>query len=304
MKRVALIFAFFLLPFAFFAQVPSIGGQQSFIETLAGNGLLPDIISCWELDEPSGTVVYDANSLHNGTNAGCTVNQTGILDKCYDLENTEGDRIILANNADFRFGQSDHTDRAFSFSVWLNAESLPTTGRSIIAKGTTISGGHEYQSQVWTDGNLSFAVFDYSSTAKYLSVQLANPFTVGSWIHYVMTYDGSSTAAGIKFYINGVNQTLLDWSSGGYTGMPYNGTSALQFGRPPWTTGTYGWDGLMDQFAIWAKELSSEQVSTLYATGNGIFYTDYTAIIEQSIKTLWNSFYENINEIQTLKIAS
>ena len=46
---------------------------------LLGGPLLTNLLSCWELDETSGTTVYDAKGSKNGTSYNASINQTGFL---------------------------------------------------------------------------------------------------------------------------------------------------------------------------------------------------------------------------------
>lgn len=53
--------------------------------------LKTDLISCWELDELTGTTATDAHGSNDGTITGCTLGVQGIvsnLEKCYDFDGT------------------------------------------------------------------------------------------------------------------------------------------------------------------------------------------------------------------------
>jgi hypothetical protein len=76
-------------------------------------------------------------------------------------------------------------------------------------------------------------------------------FTDGLWHNVVVTYDGSESAAGVKFYIDGTEdtntQTLIDTFSGTLANDP---TVDFQIGKVPKYGGTNYMDGNIDELAI------------------------------------------------------
>lgn len=84
-----------------------------------------------------------------------------------------------------------------------------------------------------------------------------NHFTAGEWIHEVVTYDGSR----IKEYTNG--QLINDWpTTGAAIGQ---GTPMVVGAWPPFTA--YNFRGSMDEFAIYGRSLTQQEVQALYAHG-------------------------------------
>ena len=84
-----------------------------------------------------------------------------------------------------------------------------------------------------------------------------NYFTPGEWIHEVVTYDGER----IKEYTNGV--LINDWAT---TGAAIGQGQALTVGAwPPYTA--YNFQGSLDEFRIYARCLTYEEVLELYNEG-------------------------------------
>jgi hypothetical protein len=86
-------------------------------------------------------------------------------------------------------------------------------------------------------------------------------FTDGLWHNVVVTYDGSESAAGVKFYIDGTEdtntQTLQDTFSGT---LPNDPTVDFQIGKVPKYGGTNYMDGNIANVHISTQALSANEV--------------------------------------------
>jgi len=80
----------------------------------------------------------------------------------------------------------------------------------------------------------------------------------------VATYDGSSSAAGIKIYRDGVRVDDTDYVSGTYVAME-NLAAEVAIGYYTFGTGVKRWllNGEATWFAITGKELSADEVWSL-----------------------------------------
>ena len=84
-----------------------------------------------------------------------------------------------------------------------------------------------------------------------------NNFAVSKWIHEVVTYDGSR----IKEYTNG--QLINDWAT---TGAAIGRGNPMVVGAwPPFTA--YNFQGSMDEFVIYDRSLTQQEVQALYNQG-------------------------------------
>jgi len=98
---------------------------------------------------------------------------------------------------------------------------------------------------------------------------LGTVFVDGLWHHVVVTYDGSESASGVKFYVDGVEdtltQTLIDSLSGNSVNDP---TVDFKIATAPRYGGNDFYNGNIDELAIWSTTaLTQEQVTTLYNGG-------------------------------------
>ena len=95
-------------------------------------------------------------------------------------------------------------------------------------------------------------VGDWSSATGTLSKK-ANTlsFTDGLWHNIVVTYDGSESAAGVKFYIDGTEDTNTQTLQDDFSGtLPNDPTVDFQIGKVPKYGGTNYMDGNIDELAI------------------------------------------------------
>lgn len=224
--------------------------------------LLTDLISVWELDETSGIIAEDSYGTNDGDTSGATVNQAGLINKCYDFD---GSNDIITLPAALKL------TGIFSISMWINPDNwtdnnYPSIFGGIIFGGTTSKGGIAIGV---LKSSTTMYVQIYKDTANY-SVSKAAPST-GSWAHIVAIYDNSK----LKLYINNgtpaettVGSITIDWS-----GLDARNPMIGAAEQPAASNKCF--NGKIDQVAIWSKALTTDEISTLYNSGNGLAYTSW-----------------------------
>jgi len=258
----------------------------------AGNGLLNGLISVWELDETTGTIAYDSYGSNDATNINCTINQSGKIGTSY-LFNSNTDAVVcgdidLASNS------------SMTITYWVYYVAIQGSGVNKYDYGTGnrsyIAGGYGTNARfvVSTDGTFnSTSIKDYRGNST---------LTTGSWIHMCFTFDSGDT----RIYVNGIEDTPYTKSADGSITTIYQSNVDMRAGaylNNGVPTGT-GFSGYVDQIAIWDRALSATEIASLYNSGNGLAYIDFTAYLKLKNKQLWQQFYYN-EEIQTpLRIAS
>ena len=209
------------------------------VETLALNSIISEQIS---LD--SGITAFDENSLYgtfNGSSAYVSVADSSLLS----------------------FGDGSN-DSAFSFSLWVYFDSTGST-QSIITKGNYFTDA-EYWIYRPNNGNINFRIYDNSTGDSFLGKYISGGAPLNQWIHFTVTYDGSSLEGGIKIYKNGVIGTMASSSGGSnYTAME-NLAAPLQIGYH--TDSSIYISGKMRDVKIFDVELTAAQVLTEYGANN------------------------------------
>ena len=239
--------------------------QHHMMHTLAGQGganttLKIDLISIWEMDETSGTTMFDSHGSNDGEiSATVTINQTGIINKSYYFDATD-DRIIVPHSSTL----SPSGD--MSFAAWV--------------KGTTVDGAFIVimnKDAVTSNRQFTFAIDNYKYPRLYFfsssgySGRLSNTKVMdGNWYYIVATYTASNGL--INFYVNGslANGTQDATTSGGMN----SGTADMWVGYRSYGSATRMY-GNYDQLAIWNKLLSTDEISLLYNSGNGLPYSEW-----------------------------
>ena len=126
-----------------------------------------------------------------------------------------------------------------------------------------ISGAREYVIRLVFD-KIHFYIID-NSTGGYIGRLYNTAMTSqeGNWLHIVTTYDGSSTIAGIKIYLDGLRVDDTDYSSGSYTAME-NTNTALRIGQQ---YNSFYSSGKIDDTSIFSSVLSPTKVLSYYNNG-------------------------------------
>jgi len=158
------------------------------------------------------------------------------------------------------------TDTPFSISAWV----YNSGGVSIVSKTSLASNLFEYAASVDSTGLLSFVLYNKDTGGDHTFANSTNAYTadLNHWAHYVFTYDGSGSNAGLKIYRNGVSIAVTP----GNLGNPYVSMTAanlpVQIGALQ-DTGSFKAlsKGLIDDVRIYSRALSPTEVARLYGGG-------------------------------------
>lgn len=112
-----------------------------------------------------------------------------------------GDYLSLADTTDFDIGLNNEP---FTWEVWFNMTSPTSVTNNLgLNRGGGTAGwnstdGHQYQAFHYTDNKLYWQFWNGSSNVSVTSN--ANEVSVGSWNHFAITYDGTTT----RGFLNGI----------------------------------------------------------------------------------------------------
>ena len=218
-------------------------------------------IAWYALDEASGDVIDSSVNNNHATNSGCTRDQAGLIDKSFSFDGVND--LIDLDDKPVPIGNS-----ARSISLWVKFDHSDYGSGALVPLLRTGSEalGKNFSVALTRDGTTDdFRIY----LRRYINDQATEyvTLTTNTWNHLVITYDGTRTASGLKFYINGTNIAKASEFDDDVT---FNTGDAVQYlGSVPalWTTDTF--NGFMDEVGIWSRELSSSEVTELYNSGNG-----------------------------------
>jgi hypothetical protein len=224
------------------------------------NDLGPNTNAQWHLNEAAGlTAVDSSGNGYTGTLVGALAWAAGKLNNCLNF---------TATTQYVGCGQAGNFERTqpFSFEFWYKTTN---TGTQIISSKILNSGNYTGW-QVWYDGTSTNKVYlDLISVVStnwirvyFTDVTVSN----GNWHHFVITYDGSSTALGVKFYYDGILKSMLIDANTLSTSILT--ASAFQIsGRG--TGAALGITGYLDEVVIYNKALNANEVGFRYNLGSG-----------------------------------
>ncbi len=231
-------------------------------------------VGIWHFDEGYGTTANNAGSggtslngtltnmaspatsasgWQNASSGNCKING------CLAFDGTN-DYVNLGQPSALAFERTSQ----FSISTWIKGTSfagLPT----IFSKGLN-SGSYTGYFFFLNAGKLEMQINNTGSATNQIDVKSNNTVSTGVWHHVVMTYDGSSSAAGVKFYVDDVIQGVTVLS---------NTLSASILNAADANIGEYAdasspFNGLIDEVHVYNFALNQDQVNTDYNYGSSL----------------------------------
>jgi hypothetical protein len=230
-----------------------------------GGGIPRDSLIAEYLFDTDATDTSGTATTHNATLAGDASVSSGVV----SLDGT-GDYVTVADSIDLEFTDGAGTDEAFSISMWFKS-TVAVSAQNLVTKGD-FGASREYQFQTLGGGNsgkLALTIYNSTSpSSNFIYAIGTTAYTINTWHHVVVTYDGSEAGTGIELYFDGSNDTTTQAGVGTYTGMA--GTSNdLAIGAR--FDGSYGvlFTGDMDNVRIYKdKELTASEVTDLFNEGH------------------------------------
>jgi len=224
-------------------------------------GLSSGLVSCWELDEESGTRVDSAASGNDLSDNASVLYGTGKQGNAADFE-TANDEFLSVTTA-----SSTGLDLTgdFTLATWVNFESVSATMR-LMGK-TDLNAGVSGRSYGFSWNSVLGMRLELSIGSTADNPAVAWSPSTATWYHLVVTRDQAD--GDVYFYLNGsehgsdliVNTGALnDITVPFQVGSHYNAVAGS----------ANEMDGLMDVAAVWSRPLSASEVGELYASGSGI----------------------------------
>ncbi len=216
----------------------------------------PEIVIYYSYDKIVGdTVIDESGNGHDGKIVGNITQVDGKRGKAAKFE--KGSYIDLDGA---NFPQEDIPTSTFTIAAWVNCENTGDSHAIFNARASDET--WLIHPELRSDGRFRFCLRGYGSN-KICDIK-AGTVTWGEWIHYAATYDRSAKKA--ILYINGeVLQEVDaeadvdiagDWGLGARVG--YNIDNARPF------------TGLMDDFVLFGKALSQDEIKSLMENGPSI----------------------------------
>lgn len=180
------------------------------------------------------------------------------------------DFVEVADNSNLSFGNGS-TDSPFSISAWINMTDA-TKFRIVNKRDNSKS---EYHFTTGGSDTLGFNIYDFS-TGAFISRKYNAALTSyeGQWIHVSATYDGSSSASGMKLYLNGTRVDDTTSLSGTYVAME-NTNARFNIGKQ---IGDFA-NGKIDEVSVFNTELSQSDITSIYGGGTPSSLSSYSSLV-------------------------
>lgn len=220
-----------------------------------------DYISCWDLDETSGTRV-DAETTNSNdlTDNNTVLSAAGKISNAADFERTQSEYLSITNANSTNLNITG----SFSIAVWVKTESDPVndTSYQLVNRLQATDG---YRLAIFrTVGGVNQIRRGIYNNPGGTNTDVTTTITAGTWYHFIWTYDASTNSS--LLYKDG-NTTPI--SSVTTAVDPGSISSDLRLGSNAEVAGQY-MDGLMDVVEIYGRVLSTAEVTSLYNSGSGV----------------------------------
>jgi len=189
---------------------------------------------------------------------GTAVNNPRFGREGVDLVRASSQYIWYPDTDQFSFSNGT-TDRPFSCTAWLFMRDA--TSFSILGRGDVVGVSEEYMWMTYTDDKMYLQLIDPSAGKSIGRITPALTQYENRWVHCAFTYSGSSTSAGIKLYVGGVQADNADNNVLPYTAMePFR--QKLRIGHIIALPADFP-NGKIRSLKIWNVELTPQEVLDL-----------------------------------------
>ena len=218
--------------------------------------------------------VLDKKGTNNGTLVGTATFVNGKIGKAASFGSGKIDRVTLTDTP----YDVERTDK-FSISVWINPDDTAAEGMLFTKGSLATLGRWAFFKEI--DEKISMILVGSNSTSLFM--RTVNAVSTTKLTHVAMTYDGSSTAAGLKIYFDDVLQSLTTVNANLNTSILNNDVAAIG----AFQNGDLPYEGLIDDARFYNKELTAEEVKDLF---NVPFKTDQVDDINIKLPDLQRDF--------------
>lgn len=212
--------------------------------------LVDGLVEYWDFDgDYAAALDVSNNGILAVTGTGNATFVIGKFGSAVDLENSIENQAVInvGDPAEFAFEGASMT-----VSAWYTTESLYTGWNTLISQGE--GGNWRIARHGTSNTNFKYSVAGPGSVPAKIDQQ------DGSWHHVAVTHD---LLGDITMYIDGVAAgTIGTWGLGNGSGL------AMQIGGNA-QAANRGWDGNLDDVALWDRALSPEEVALIWNDGDG-----------------------------------
>jgi RHS repeat-associated protein len=226
-------------------------------------------------DSLGQSTVIERDHGNNGSLLGGTNFASGQIGEAFSFDGID-DFVQLSNNLYNPFPAT-----GFTYSFWINPFDTPS-GRSRNIISNHHAGGNWWNGISLTSGTIEL-VLQNAQTGGAFIWSTTNTLVLSRWYHVAVAYrNQGSLTTDATIYINGAPQALNAFKAGGSTDYTvsfapgYNASDSmgLAIGRLLEDSPRAHFNGLVDEFQLYNRTLSAEEIRTIFSAGiarNSIF---------------------------------
>lgn len=226
--------------------------------------LTDNLVSYWKFDEANGNAedIHGPNDLTNNntaTFAAAKINNGCSLDgvnQCFTIADASQTGLDITGD--------------ISISFWWKPTSIVSGTPYYFCdkRKSSVNGQYSFAySELGTGNSLNWYIRDSSNAASQGGTDDTGIITAGNWYHIVFCVDVSAPSATI--YLNNVSKA--NTNTGSAATSIGNNDGQFLIGDAV-AAGTVPANGIIDEFGIWSRLLTSDEVNSLYGGGDGLAY--------------------------------
>lgn len=252
-----------------FSAVPTMLSQSSCSEL--GDPYMPqasELVGHWKLNESAGsTSVVDLSTTGaNGTVVGgVTLGVQGQLKTASQFTNS-------STYINMGLVPALQLNYPFTVSAWVKPNAFSSTGSVIgsFDSSGTYGGYRGYNVRIETSGAVSAATGSGAAACgpngRRTFVSSVGVVQLGKWAFVSVVFQSATVR---KIYVNGIDRTNSSGTSGNNASIAYGSNNVFRIGH--YFTGnsgscntTEGFNGVVDNVAIWKSALTESEIRTVY----------------------------------------
>lgn len=220
---------------------------------IATHQVRAELVAHWPLDGNAEDLLGN----HNGSDSGVTFGVEGAANHTGTAAEFNGSNSTITVPFD-----SAINPESFTLSMWVNADSTSGFASPITSRDDTPGSVHGYLVYNDSSGNWNFWTGTGGPSGAWNQMS-GGPVEVGSWTHLAVSYDDASQTK--RLYVNG---TLAGSNSAANLYSP-NGPQSenLHIGSGADNGGSFYFDGLIDDVALWNHALTPAEIEDVMTNG-------------------------------------
>jgi Concanavalin A-like lectin/glucanases superfamily len=243
---------------------------------LVGITFLPSVWAQVCTPPPSGLVSWwpgdgnanDIQGINNGAPQNGATFTSGKVGQAFSFDGVD-DYVEIPDNPSLQFGDGIN-DFPFTIDAWIKCGTL-NANQTIVSKYNSFVSPRrqEYSFAVELDNKLTVTLFDTSGDFR-LGIKTITTVD-GNWHHVAVVYNGTENVAGLKLYIDSIEQpATIIFNDPTYVAMEDTSESIKIGATIPATDGNPHelFNGLIDEVEIFNRTLTASEIQAIYDAGS------------------------------------